>query len=141
MIHLFFFQDTFHVSIIDNPQLDSCNYEFLCDALARYPEEVRIQNNGPGCTREAVEAYCRGLSTGRLQAQEVSVYPNPVHEDLVLSGMAPDAVVTIVDMSGRQLYRNRIGDGTVDVSSLSDGMYVIKVNQGDECHIGRFMKH
>ncbi|MCQ2232362.1 MAG: T9SS type A sorting domain-containing protein [Paludibacteraceae bacterium] len=59
-------------------------------------------------------------------ANGMNLYPNPVTELLIISGVEDNLPVTITDMSGcvvKCVIGNRI-----DVSSLPDGMYIVGVD-------------
>lgn len=66
---------------------------------------------------------------------EVSLYPNPATDRVVLDGLADgEAEVRIHDLSGR-LVLTRLAAGPtalLDISSLAPGCYVVRVAQGDE---------
>ena len=68
------------------------------------------------------------------EAQEVSLYPNPASDRIVLDGLADgEAEVRIHDLSGRLVLTRRIAGPTalLDISSLAPGCYVVKVMQGN----------
>jgi hypothetical protein len=66
--------------------------------------------------------------------QYIKIYPNPVKDHLVLKYLINDldgASIAILDFQGRQIFtfQNLPAEGmTIDLSSLPEGMYFLKVN-------------
>jgi len=60
---------------------------------------------------------------------EVIIYPNPVSSIATIEG-ASNSTVRIYDMNGKIVFtKNVISDSeTLDVSTLSSGMYYVQVN-------------
>lgn len=58
---------------------------------------------------------------------EVVVYPNPFTSTLTLSGVKANDLVYVYSLQGVQLYTS-VGVSKIDLSSLSPGIYFIKIN-------------
>lgn len=73
-------------------------------------------------------AECEGLQPGvhSVNASSVSVYPNPVVNELTVVAPANSSVV-IYNQVG-QVMTNQVLKGTINVSSYPSGMYIVKVN-------------
>ena len=70
--------------------------------------------------------------------QEVSLYPNPASDRVVLDGLQDgEAEVRIHDLSGRLVLTRRASGPTtaLDITALAPGCYVVKVLQGDEVKV------
>ncbi|MEM9339012.1 MAG: alpha-amylase family glycosyl hydrolase, partial [Bacteroidota bacterium] len=65
--------------------------------------------------------------TKDLENQHVKTYPNPVRDHVVLS-LADDATYQLFDALGRQVKSGSLpaGNAVLDVSTLADGLYVLK---------------
>lgn len=79
-----------------------------------------------------------------VKAKPVSIFPNPVSERLYVdaSGLRLPASVVITDHQGR-VVRTFVIDkhsASVDVSSLSAGMYYLKANDDAQLVYGKFLK-
>ena len=76
-----------------------------------------------------------GIGSASLQPADVSLYPNPAngHTTLCLNGMAGVIEVSLVDLSGRTVYRNSINECQegctfrLDLGSLMQGAYFVHV--------------
>ena len=69
------------------------------------------------------------LGVNDVQSLEMNIYPNPVNDDFVtiqtpVNGMK---YVEVFDITGKRLINTSLSADTLEVSSLSAGMYLIKV--------------
>jgi hypothetical protein len=80
---------------------------------------------------------------------QLLVSPNPAKDILQVqtaSGLAGNGVLTITDMTGRQVYRRNIELQTgsnsipVNISLFAPGMYHVRLVNGNESHIKQFVK-
>lgn len=73
---------------------------------------------------------CTGVE---LAESSVSIYPNPAKDEvnILVDGLTTDATATIFDMQGRAVGKYTVaaatGKATVDVSTLADGTYVVRI--------------
>ena len=58
-------------------------------------------------------------------SQSIQVYPNPVSEKLMITGVE-DEMVRVYDNMGRVVIEQRY-DGSLDVSNLARGVYAVSV--------------
>jgi len=63
-----------------------------------------------------------------LSAEGISVYPNPMVKVLNISGVAAGTVVEIFNAAGILVKSVNLTDGTINVSDLSNGIYIVKFN-------------
>lgn len=69
----------------------------------------------------------------------IAVYPNPVNTELNI--LAEDVSrVEIYDLLGKMVLSDDCPDSRIDVSSLMQGMYVVKVFTRNGCFTEKFMK-
>ena len=73
-----------------------------------------------------------------------SVYPNPVSDVLnINSANSANLTITITDLNGREIISAK-GDSeslSIDLSSLSAGMYLLKLNDGNKTEIRKLIKN
>lgn len=61
---------------------------------------------------------------------KVKVFPNPANDHLVIEGLDPSgAMLALFDLQGRRVIQRTVhaSSATLDVSSLSDGIYILSV--------------
>ena len=72
------------------------------------------------------------LNVDEASDNELSIYPNPVHDQFTvkLNGFSNDVTVTMFDANGKQLYTSivRNAEHIVNTSKLSPGLYFVKVS-------------
>ena len=91
-------------------------------------------------TAPAVSTSLTGLNDA---AREFSVFPVPATNELhlALSGSAEISNVRVTDLRGAAVTTARYeGNGTLDVSNLAKGMYLISISDGQQTFRQRFMK-
>jgi hypothetical protein len=66
---------------------------------------------------------------GNTDNSEISVYPNPVRDELFIQGekLSPDAVIIITDLSGRTILKTTIKEQPFNLSLLPKGVYLVKI--------------
>jgi hypothetical protein len=64
----------------------------------------------------------------KIAAKTFSIYPNPASSILILSGTNVEQA-QVFDVSGKILINQSSGN-FIDVSALSSGVYVVKINDG-----------
>lgn len=66
---------------------------------------------------------------------DTRVYPNPASEEInvVLPNNVEEASISIVDALGREAFEGKVSalNHKIDVSSLNEGMYFVKITSGD----------
>ncbi|MBN8643028.1 MAG: T9SS type A sorting domain-containing protein [Flavobacteriales bacterium] len=76
-----------------------------------------------------------GKSAGKTQESivDLSVYPNPVSNGkiYITSKSSADKLVTIFDVLGKKVLQTQLTSKELNVSTLSPGVYIIKVEEGD----------
>ena len=71
------------------------------------------------------------MSAARTEEVSVSVYPNPASEYVCIEATDAQQMldVTLVDLYGREVVRERaVGSLRIGTSSLSDGVFILRVN-------------
>jgi len=73
-------------------------------------------------------------------SQDLTVYPNPAQNTLFVNGINGDAQVDIISMDGKVVMNKQIESNRVDVASLNEGLYIIRVTNNNEVYTTRFVK-
>lgn len=80
-----------------------------------------------------------GLYNRKAQATQFDIYPNPAKDILQIQTASDEPFsVTIFDMLGAALIN---GNHTIDISSLPNGIYFVKLHQGPLTYTRKFIKN
>ena len=83
---------------------------------------------------------CPSLGIDDLNQLDISVYPNPTSDTVYINSSSSQLKVVVFDILGKQVL-NKPNTNSVDVSSLSKGVYFIKVSDGINSSTKRFVKN
>jgi len=77
-------------------------------------------------------------------APEFSVYPNPVHDYLIIETpqTKDESFVTIYNLNGEEMLKKQISGNVtkLDIQSFTDGVYVVKLIQGKAVEVRKIVK-
>ena len=106
---------------------------------------ISCENEG-GCSAEK-SFTVNVVKAPRPQAgKEILAYPNPAKEKVSFVTTIKNkenAVVSIFNISGQEIMQsplNQFSDNSVDVSALPHGVYMVRIENGEEVQNGRFIK-
>lgn len=72
-------------------------------------------------------------STKALKTAEISLFPNPAHHSLNLSGLGADARISLVNSLGQQVLSSRAShNALLDLKGLPVGIYTLRLTQGGQ---------
>jgi len=118
------------LNILNNPLLSICEVESVCDYLVAPGGTVEIHDNATGCnSQQEVEEACTESVEEINSKDYLSIFPNPAKHKVSIStddGKEVDEV-TIYTLTGQQVLQKRHVDGTIDISHLQPGMYIVEV--------------
>jgi hypothetical protein len=82
------------------------------------------------------------LSTEQLEASQFSIYPNPVKDVLNINTAIPGYEVEIYNLQGQLMRKDKIESGSkaIDYSSLTDGVYILKLVSGSVNQVFKLIK-
>jgi Zn-dependent metalloprotease len=75
---------------------------------------------------------CSGINN--VSAGSLEIYPNPAHDNLIISAQQNVSAIRVIDMLGKTVITRDTENEkfiTLDVSSLPPGVYFVKVNAGN----------
>lgn len=85
---------------------------------------------------------CVPLAVANNESKSFLVYPNPVLDKLTVSNLDKVTIIGIYDLSGKLLLQQISGANLIelDVSGLSDGLYLLVLDNGDKKQTSKFLK-
>ena len=70
---------------------------------------------------------CEKLSTSEFENFDVAIYPNPVSDRVFIKSKTPVKSVRVYSILGKEMSSTFLSGDTIDMSSLSPGLYILKL--------------
>lgn len=125
--------------ILSNFSLSSCEVLSICEYLANPTGSILISNNETGCkTQQEVEDACEAVSIEEDDmSQNISIFPNPASSRLsidISKEPAQNTKLIISNINGQAIHTQQITEPKteIDISSLSAGIYIVKLQSAKE---------
>lgn len=82
------------------------------------------------------------LSLNKFGKKDFKIYPNPVKEFLNINIPDNDFVIeySIYDISGKKITSNKLLENKIDVRSLPEGVYILKIKKDKKIFENKFIK-
>jgi hypothetical protein len=97
------------------------------NCLKGYIRNLVISNN-----------YASGMN--ELQPTQLSYYPNPASDFLMVKGADNNALINIFDVSGRLLISKNNDNTPIDISYINEGVYFIRIENKSQTFTGKFVR-
>ena len=96
---------------------------------------------GPADTIGLAAICADGLSISENDSLDMVIYPNPVNGDYVTiqTPLNGDKLVEVFDINGRKVMERLLTTDTLNVSSISAGMYIVKVTVEDQSNVSKLI--
>lgn len=72
----------------------------------------------------------------------ITAYPNPTNEFLTISNLQPNTILSVSNLNGKNVYRsinNKNDNLTLSVKEWAKGVYIIRVQNGSEIIVKKFI--
>ncbi|MCX6285335.1 MAG: T9SS type A sorting domain-containing protein, partial [Bacteroidetes bacterium] len=132
--------------IIVNPSLTTCEVQSVCAYLANPGGTIEIHDNATGCNnQQEVEAACSAIGVQNITNESpFSLYPNPASTIITIetSTLPTQSQVTVSNLEGQELITLQIsGHKTkIDINTLSNGIYFVRLTSDKTLATGKFIK-
>ncbi len=87
-------------------------------------------------------SHSSGIQPQNNLKNAITLYPNPVQDNLFIASSTKIDTVEIVDMIGKRIETQIVGSGVykMDLSALTPGVYIIKINSGNNSIYKKIVK-
>ena len=117
--------------IINNDLLSTCDVESICDYLANPNGIIEIYGNASGCdNQEEVKEACDEITVEEvIFSNNISIFPNPVDDILNIKSLPANRIeeVKLYNQIGEKVLHVYPLNNVIDISTFSQGMYIIEV--------------
>ena len=83
---------------------------------------------------------CANASIKENELSNIVLYPNPTVDKIFWAQNIMIEKATVFDMNGKQILSQKVSDFSLDVSHLSSGTYLIKLESGEGFYNSKFIK-
>ena len=77
--------------------------------------------------------------TKSIEISKIVIYPNPVKETIYLSNIT-ETEYEIFDILGKSISKGKTSVNEISVNSLSKGIYILKIKNGENITNQKFIK-
>lgn len=91
---------------------------------------VRVSLNGCVDTSSCINMTVTGIRDKSI-AKSFTIYPNPSHDFMHISSIEQITALSILDIAGKEIYYYDDNTSKVDLSQLTQGIYLLKINFRD----------
>ena len=92
-----------------------------------------------------VEDYTVNITAGakevtNITTNTISLYPNPTSSILNISSVSEKATFKVYNLMGQIMIKGNINNGTIDVSNITSGNYILEISDNESIFTKRFIK-
>lgn len=130
------YQSISNLKITYNPLLTTCEVKSVCDYLVDPGGIIWLHNNATGCSSEdeVVDACDATALSENQSGGQLILYPNPAQDLIFIESKTGrlTGTVAVADLLGRLVIEPVGLNGTLDISSLQNGIYYLVVRTGED---------
>jgi len=114
-------------------------YDFNTDVI-NYLKQFPLAGISTECPQNIICEQYTAINDTKLS--EINVFPNPVSDVLKINGDIENSTVTIVNISGKVVYKKENASNRLDipVSNFPNGMYLLKIESNNNSIVKKFIK-
>lgn len=85
--------------------------------------------SGTGVSVQTVAITQDGSTTGvdEIENSKISIFPNPANTTLFVNGLTQNSIILIFDLSGVMRIKQQTSNNIIDISNLTDGIYIVEI--------------
>lgn len=89
---------------------------------------------------ESVKKAEKKVGFVQIMNKSISIFPIPAKDILYIEGLDQDAIISMYDMSGRNVEIKRLNQESLDLKGLDSGLYVLNISYKDKQESVKFIK-
>jgi L-ascorbate metabolism protein UlaG (beta-lactamase superfamily) len=108
-----------------------------CEVFIEYPTYLELTGN----STYAYTGYSSIFNKDEEKNNQISVFPNPAKNSISIKNIiSPNASIEILDLTGKTVLKKQIDSNPIYISSLSKGIYFLKVYDDGGIRTNKFIK-
>lgn len=88
-----------------------------------------------------ITSAAKEIEATESSTADIRLYPNPTNAILNISSVSENASFRIFNIMGQTLVNGKISNGSIDVSRLTNGSYIIEISDNETLITKRFIKN
>lgn len=133
------------LNIYNNPLLSECDVQSICDYLAVPNALADIHDNAVGCNSPAeVQEACLTTVEEITSGNGITIIPNPSKDKITILSPALTGItqLSIFNVSGEKVIERLLRDTEtqIDISALTRGVYIVRVQNEKMVEVGKMVK-
>jgi uncharacterized protein (TIGR02145 family) len=109
-----------------------------------YPDDVWPQGYSVRCIKsnnDSIISNCSNVSLISNCTKTLVIYPNPTNETLYFENIKNENFTIIIyDLNGTMVLRKGMISNSIDISPLTDGIFIIKIFDSESAIVYKFLK-
>jgi chitodextrinase len=87
-----------------------------------------------------ITSVAKESETSRSIISEIKIFPNPTTALLNVTSVSENATYRVYNMLGQMVMNGKLSNGSVDVSNINEGNYILEVTNKDTTTVKQFIK-
>jgi len=94
-----------------------------------------------------VEDYTVNIVSGAKQSEtsrntitDIKLYPNPASSIINITSVSENATFKVYNLLGQTIINGKLSNGSIDVSNINAGNYVLEITDKETTTVKRFIK-
>jgi len=123
-------------------RMEFSNDTTLGAMMDNYGNFYKYFTNSTISTEDLMISKITGIDQANSKSANITVFPNPVHDELHIDANGKSLTIAIIDLMGKTHKMEMIRDHSViSVKDLPNGMYFIKTSNHKEHQLLKFLKY
>jgi hypothetical protein len=78
--------------------------------------------------------------TSRNTITDIKLYPNPTSSIINVTSVSENATFKVYNLLGQMIINGKLSNGSIDVSNINAGNYVLEITDKETTSVKRFIK-
>ncbi len=114
---------------------------YYCWDLSIRDNYLLAATDGAGVWKRLLSEMVSSIGIEEQNLSGVRIYPNPTTEYLQIDMVPSNTFITLFDFKGQKLLSRKVSESaTLDITNLTQGIYLLKIQNTNDCQVLKFLK-